>query len=241
MKNIQSQLHRSYNACAKCVTRHNCINSCLSNIEVENLNNLFIQRISLRRGENLYHNGDKHQSIFNIRAGVLKMEHSLADGRQQLIKFCMPGELAGLDGLQDGKHHNETTALVDSDICCINFDQFKKITNQFPSLQQSLDQKMSLILNDIQDHIFLLGCLSSNEKLAHFIIELSKKIGQENCPAELFKLPMNREELSSYLGMTVETLSRSFTYMAKNKIIQVRNKNIKIISFDKLTALKNSH
>lgn len=242
MKNIhsQNQTLKTYNACLRCVTRNNCINACLSNKEVETLNNLYVQRINLGKGDSLYHNGDRHQSIFNIRAGILKMEHSLEDGRQQLIRFCFPGELTGLDGLQDGQHHTETTALVDSEICCINFDQFRKISTQYPSLQKSLDQKMSLILNDIQDHIFLLGCLSSNEKLAHFLIEFSKKIGIKNQPVDMFKLPMNREELSSYLGMTVETLSRTFTYMSDNQIILARNKNIKILSFDKLNRIKNS-
>lgn len=239
MGHLTSLLSNIHNSCSKCITRNRCINSSLSAEEVQELNNLYVQRISLKKGDNLYHNGDKLQSIYNIRAGTLKTEHSLPDGRQQVVKFCMTGELAGLDGLQDGTHHADTTALTDCEICCINYEQLQKMSRSFPALQKNLDCLMSTILNDIQDHIFLLGSLTANEKLAHFLIQYTKKIASHGYSMEEFKLPMNREELSSYLGVTIETLSRSFTYMDDHKIIEASNKHIKILSREKLEAIYN--
>jgi len=98
---------------------------------------------------------------------------------------------------------------------------------------------MSSILNEIQDHIFLLGSLSANEKLAHFLIQYSNKLASHGYSPQEFKLPMNREELSSYLGVTIETLSRAFSHMVDNKIIEARNRNIKVTSRAHLESLDN--
>lgn len=233
---IVSNIH---NSCSKCITRNKCINSSLSTEELSHLNNLYVQRINLKRGDALYHNGDALNSIYNIRAGVLKTEYSLPDGRQQVVKFMMSGELAGLDGIQDGKHHADTSALADSEICCINYDQLQRISKEFPILQKNLDCLMSSALNEIQDHIFLLGSLSANEKLAHFLIQYSNKLSSHGYSSQEFKLPMNREELSSYLGVTIETLSRTFTHMIDRKIIEASNKQIKIISRAHLESVDN--
>ena len=234
-----STFSNKYNSCSKCITRKECINSSLTPEETLHLNNLYVQRINLKKGDTLYRNGDKLLSIYNIRAGVLKTEYSLPDGRQQVVKFLMPGELAGLDGIQHGKHHSDTTALTDSEICCINYDQLQKMSLDFPVLQKNLDCLMSSILNEIQDHIFLLGSLSANEKLAHFLIQYSNKLASHGYSPQEFKLPMNREELSSYLGVTIETLSRAFTHMVDKKIIAASNKNIKVTSRAELESLDN--
>ena len=239
MGRLTSILSNIHNSCSKCITRKKCINSSLTAEEASHLNNLYVQRINLKKGDTLYHNGDKLLSIYNIRAGVLKTEYSLPDGRQQVVKFMMPGELAGLDGIQDGKHHSDTSALTDSEICCINYDQLQKISKEFPVLQKNLDCLMSSILNEIQDHIFLLGSLSANEKLAHFLIQYSNKLASHGYSPQEFKLTMNREELSSYLGVTIETLSRAFTHMVDRKIIEASNKNIKVMSRAHLESLDN--
>ena len=239
MENLTTTVSNIHNPCSKCVTRKNCINSSLTSEEVKHLNNLYVQKINLKKGDTLYNNGDNLLSIYNIRAGVLKTEYSLPDGRQQVVKFMMPGELAGLDGIQDGKHHENTSALTDSEICCINYDQLQKISKTFPNLQKNLDCLMSSILNEIQDHIFLLGSLSANEKLSYFLIQYSKKLASHGYSSHEFKLPMNREELSSYLGVTIETLSRAFTYMIDSNMIEASNKKIKFISNARLESLDN--
>jgi len=237
VNNGSLKISNAHNSCVKCINRKNCINSILSEDEVSELTNVYAQRIHLKKGENLYRNGGKLTSIYNIRVGVIKTEYTLPDGRQQVVKFNMPGDLIGIDGIQDGKYHSDTYALVDTEICSINFTELQKMASKIPSLQRKLDGHMSGILNEIQDHIFLLGSLSSNEKLAHFLLHYSYKLDQLNYKSDDFSLPMNREELSSYLGVTVETLSRTFTNFVDEGFIAARNKHIKIISSERLNQI----
>ena len=96
---------------------------------------------------------------------------------------------------------------------------------------------MSSILNSVQEPIFLLGCLNTSEKLASFLLQFSDKLAAHGFSSKEFHLPMNREELSSYLGITIETLSRSFTYLTSQKILGNSNQNITIIQEEKLEAV----
>lgn len=237
MDRILSSSSSTHHTCFQCISRHRCINSSLTAEQIDQLSNLYVKKITLKKGKNLYHNGDKLHSIYNIRAGILKSESSYADGRQQVIKFYSPGELAGLDGLQDGHHQTATTALTNSEVCCINYPQLLNAAKSYPALQANLDRLMSTLLNDTQAHIFLLACFNANEKLAQFLIEFSNKINALDVSSDEFHLPMNRGELSSYLGITIETLSRSFSYLINKKILAVRNKRIAVLQKDKLKSV----
>lgn len=227
----------SHTLCLKCISRYQCINSNLTLAQVKQLSNVYVQKIYLKKGESLHHNGDKLQSIYSIRAGTLKTESSLSDGRHQVIKFHLPGEVVGLDGLQDGQHRTTSTALRDSEICRFNYHQLISEAKSYPALQENLDKLMSSMLNDAQNHIFILGSFNATEKLASFLFQFSKKLSSPDLPVNEFKLPMSREDLSSYLGITIETLSRSFSYLSDKKILRASNKNITVLEREKLEAI----
>lgn len=224
-------------SCLNCISKSRCLNSYLDPEQIKKLYNLNIQKITLKKGEKLFRDGDKLKSIYNIRAGILKTEISHADGKHQVIKFNLPGELTGLDGLEDGHHHTEVTALMTSEICCFNYEQLLRASQMYPSLSENLDRLMSSLLNEIQEHVFLLGGLNSIEKLSSFLLEFSNKMKMYGFSNQHFNLPMNREELASYLGITIETLSRSLTHLNKINILETSNKKIRILKMDELESI----
>ena len=237
MDDKSPQEFNSHAVCLKCISRYQCINSSLTLEQIKQLSNVYVQKIYLKKGESLHHNGDKLQSIYSIRAGTLKTESSLSDGRHQVIKFHLPGEVVGLDGLQDGQHRTTSTALRDSEICRFNYHQLISEAKSYPALQENLDKLMSSMLNDAQNHIFILGSFNATEKLASFLFQFSIKLNSVGLPSNEFHLPMSREDLSSYLGITVETLSRSFFHLSDKQILRVSNKNITVLERDKLKAI----
>lgn len=107
----------------------------------------------------------------------------------------------------------------------------------YPSLSENLDRLMSSLLNEIQEHVFLLGGLNSIEKLSSFLLEFSNKMRMHGFSDQHLKLPMNREELASYLGITIETLSRSLTHLNKINILETSNKKIRILKMDELESI----
>ena len=237
MDQITTPRSSKHHPCLECISRFQCLNSCLTPEQIGKLNNLYVKKISLKRGESLYRNGDKLNSIYNVRAGVLKNELNHADGRQQVIKFYFPGELTGLDGIQDGRYRTETSALTDAEVCCFNYQELLSVANTYPTLQKNLDQLISSILNSVHEHLFLLGFLNASEKLAIFLLQFADKLEDHGFSSKEFYLPMNREELSSYLGITIETLSRSFTHLTKSNILETSNKKIVILQKEKLKSI----
>ena len=231
MNHIYSREWNSHITCFKSIF------SSLTSEQISQLSNAYLQKIYLKKGESLHHNGDKLNSIYSIWNGALKTESSLADGRNQVIKFYLPGEVIGLDGLEDGHHHTSTIAIQDSGICRFNYQQLLREVKSYPAIQDNLDRLMSFMLNDAQNHIFILGCFNATEKLASFLFQISKKLSSSDLPVYEFKLPMSREDLSSYLGITIETLSRSFSYLSDKKILRANNRNITVFEREKLEAI----
>lgn len=232
---IMDQIHsREWDSHIKCFKS---IFSSLTLEQISELSNAYLQKIYLKKGESLHHNGDKLNSIYSIWMGALKTESSLADGRNQVINFYLPGDVIGLDGLEDGHHRTSTIAIQDSGICRFNYQKLLRELKSFPGIQENLDRLMSFMLNDAQNHIFILGCFNATEKLASFLFQISKKLSSTDLPVNDFKLPMNREDLSSYLGITTETLSRSFADLSDKKILHASNRNITVFERDKLEAI----
>ena len=206
-------------------------------LRAEDLNELekIIKRVRpLQRGEYLFHAGDKFQQIYAVRSGALKAYKTTEDGNEQILGFYLPGELLGLDAIDNMEHVCTTVALETSSFCSIPFQRLEELCHRISGLQHQMYRLMSRELSTENESLLLLGKKSAEEKIATFLVNLSTRLHMLGYSATEFRLPMSRQEIGNYLGLTVETVSRIFSRLQKDKLITIDRKLIKIVNSDAL-------
>ena len=214
--------------CAGCNLRETCLPEGLSADEMLRMENLVYSRRKVKRGEALFRAGDRFSSVYAIRVGFFKTALMHADGREQVTGFQMPGELLGLDGIGAGSHSSNAVALEDCEVCVLPFALIEEIGREIPALQRHLQSVLSREI--VRDHgvMMLLGSMRAEERLAVFLINLSKRFLRRGWSASDFHLRMTREELGSYLGLKLETVSRLFSKFQEDGLLDVNQKHVRI-------------
>jgi CRP/FNR family transcriptional regulator len=225
------------NKCSTCVLGQFCIPVGLNNEELIKVDALVKERISLKKGGVLYRHGSPMFSVYSVRFGTLKTEHCLSDGRSQIIGFHLPGEILGLDAIGDGYHQSDAIALEDSEACIIRFTEFESLASQIPTLQNQFHRILSRELTQDQRHLLSLGSLRAEERLAGFLLNLSERLTARGYTNHEFDLRMSREEIGSYLGIQIETVSRMLSRFAEAGLIQVKQRHVKLIDIEGLYEL----
>jgi CRP/FNR family transcriptional regulator, anaerobic regulatory protein len=216
--------------CSTCNLRELCLPCCgLNRAEVDIANSTVFSRQRVRRGESLYRTGDPFSAIYAVRNGFFKTTAELENGRDQVIGFYMTGEVLGMDGIGPERHTCNAIALEDSGVCTIPFSSLQVLTREIPSLQQHLHKVMSCAIVHEHGVMLLLGSMNAEERLAVFLLNLSKRFAARGYSASEFNLRLTREEIGSYLGLKLETVSRIFSKFHDEGLIEVRQKIIRIL------------
>jgi CRP/FNR family transcriptional regulator len=216
--------------CAACNLREVCLPCGLGGTAPELLDDLVYTRKRVKRGESLYRAGAAFESIYAVRSGFFMSRLMLEDGRDQVTGFHMAGEILGMDGISAEEHTAEVLALEDSEVCVIPYSHFEN-----PTLQRQLHKAMSRELVREQGVMMLLGTMRAEERLAAFLVNLSQRFVARGYAHNDFHLRMTRDEIGSYLGLSLETVSRLFSRFQEEKLITVQQKHIRILD---LAALK---
>ena len=224
-------------ACSNCNLRELCLPVGLSAGELERLDDLISTRRRVKRGEHLYSAGEAFDAIYAIRSGFFKTDVLLEDGREQVTGFQMAGELLGMDGIGTESHTCNAIALEDSEICAIPFARLESLSREIHTLQHHFHKVMSREI--VRDHgvMMLLGTMRAEERLAAFLFNLSQRFTARGFSHAEFNLRMTREEIGSYLGLKLETVSRAFSNFQDDGYIAVQQKHIRILNVDGLKAL----
>ncbi len=222
--------------CAKCNLRETCLPGGVPAEDLERMEKIVYARRRLRRGESLFVAGDEFKAIYSIRSGFFKGSLIDSDGREQVTGFFMGGELLGLDGLGSGTYTGSVIALEDSEVCVMPFSLVEQLSREIPSLQRHLHAVLAREI--VRDHgvMMLLGSMRAEERLATFLMNLSKRFLRRGYSASDFHLRMTREELGSYLGLKLETVSRLFSQFQKEGLIDVAQKHVRILDIGRLQA-----
>lgn len=217
--------------CATCNLRELCPPCCgLTSFEMAVANRLMFNRTKVRRGESLYRTGDRFKSLFAVRNGFFKSTILLEDGRRdQVTGFSMTGEILGMDGIGSERHTCNSVALEDSDVCAIPFVGLQKLAREISSLQRQFQRMMSREIVREQGVMLLLGRMNAEERLAVFLLNLSQRFAAHGCSPLKFYLPMTRQDIGSFLGLTLETVSRTLSKFHDEGILSVRRKFICIL------------
>jgi len=230
-------LARLKTACSTCSLRELCLPVGLNHEEVSKLDELVFLRRTVKRGDYLFRAGDPFDSLYAARSGFFKTKLLLEDGREQVTGFHMAGELMGLDGIGPERHTCDAVALEDSEVCVIPFQRLEGLSREMEALQHHFHKVMSREI--VREHgvMMLLGSMRAEERLAAFLLNLSQRLSTRGYSAQEFNLRMTREEIGSYLGLKLETVSRVFSKFQEQGLIAVQQKNIRILDTAQLREM----
>jgi CRP/FNR family transcriptional regulator len=210
-------------ACSSCNLRELCLPVGFSEAELARLDTLVALRRTVRRGETLFRSGDPFEAVYAVRTGFFKTRVSSEDGRDQVTGFQMAGELLGLDGISNDRHSCDAVALEDSQVCVIPYGQLERLSREFT------------------DHgvMLLLGSMRAEERLAAFLLNLAQRLQARGFSASSLVLRMTREEIGTYLGLKLETVSRCFSRFQEEGVLRVKQRQIRILDQEALQKLVN--
>jgi len=223
--------------CSSCSLRELCLPAGLDPRELDAVDRLVNRRRPVKRGDYVYRAGTALQSLFAIRTGFMKSCVLHEDGREQVAGFHMMGDIVGLDAISTTWHMCDTVALEDSEVCEIPFSLLEQLSRDIPSLQQHFHRIMSREIVRDYGVMLLLGSMRAEERLAAFLLNLSQRFATRGYSPSEFNLRMTREEIGSYLGLKLETISRVLSRFQEEGLIDVQNKHIKINNMDSLRTL----
>jgi CRP/FNR family transcriptional regulator len=227
-------------ACSNCNLRELCMPMGLNEQELIRVDELVTTRRQVKRGTSLFHNGEKFTSLFAIRTGFFKTSVTTEDGRDQVTGFQMAGEIIGLDGIVNDQHTCDAIALEDAEVCVMPFDRIEEISREVNALQHHVHKVMSREI--VREHgvMLLLGSMRAEERLAAFLLNLVQRLQARGFSRSELILRMTREEIGSYLGMKLETVSRTFSKFSDDRVIDVKQRHICILDADALKRIVNS-
>ena len=221
--------------CSSCHLKDLCLPCGLTGNDVERLDGLMFGRRRVKMGQALYHEGEKFNFIYAVRSGTFKSSLTLKDGREQVSGFHMAGELMGLDGVAHGNHASTATALEDAEVCAIPYANLAELSAGNAALQHVVSKMMSREIVREHSLMMLLGSMNAEERLAAFILNISQRMKARGYSASEFHLRMSRAEIGSYLGMKLETVSRTFSAFQQQRLLEVDKKHIRILDLEGLT------
>lgn len=227
-------------ACSNCNLRELCMPMGLSEQDLERIDQLVAARKKIKKGDFLFHSGAPFKSIYAIRTGFFKTSVTTEDGRDQVSGFQMAGEIIGLDGIVNDHHACDAIALEDAEVCVMPFEKIEQLSLEVKSLQHHVHKMMSREIVRENSVILLLGSMKAEERLAAFLLNLVQRLHARGFSQSELVLRMTREEIGSFLGLKLETVSRAFSKFAEEGIIDVKQRNLKIMKPEALKQIVNS-
>lgn len=211
----------------------------LSNVILEEIVALGRARVALG-GSAIHRAGETFRSLYFLRSGAAKRVLLQEDGREQILGFPMPGDIIGMEAIDGGAH---STTVIALDLCAvveIPFDAVEGLHADNPAVARFLYRLMSAALRDEHGWMATLGLLSADERVAAFLLDLSQRFSARGFSAQRFMLRMTRAEIGSFLGLTLETVSRVFSRFQKLGLLNVTRREIELLDMAALSALAHS-
>lgn len=220
--------------CSSCAMRHLCMPQGLTVDDMPKIEALICSARAVRRGEALYRAGDSFDNLYAVRSGSLKTVMAHRDGREQVTGLRLAGDPLGLDGISADNHTCSAVALEDSSVCIVPYAALKHFCRETIAMQDRLHRLMSEQLYRESAQMMVLGSLSADERVAAFLLDVSERNGQRGYSHAEFNLRMTRDDMGSYLGMTLETVSRTLSRFQKRGLIETQGKLIRILDLEGL-------
>ncbi len=224
--------------CSKCSAYGLAVCSVLDREELRELER-HTAKITVPANGQLARAGQPYEQAFSVTSGMLRLVRTLPDARRQVIDFMLPGDFIGLSQLDTYPHDIE--AVVASTACVFTRDDIRQLRKQFPKLETGMLERACGRLDDAQDSMLLLARLSPLERLASFLLRLRRRYHDNGIAEPTIALPMGRSDIADHLGLTIETVSRTFTRLREMKLIALPDPHrVEILDAARLAALANA-
>ena len=227
-------------SCDTCVVRNRAICAGLDNQEIAALSTMGRRR-AVAAGEPLIWEDDDSLLVANVIEGVLKLTTSTEDGREQIVGVAYPSDFIGRPFGQTSKA--SVVALTDARVCVFARNDFDRYAREHPELEHKLLERTLAELDRTRSWMMLLGRKTAPEKIATFLLEMSERLNESGCavklgPARRFSLPFSRQQVADVLGLTIETVSRQFTRLKGEGVIELPSRReVEIVDRQALVAL----
>lgn len=193
------------------------------------------QRTGFDTRETIFREGDRKGSFFNITSGAVRLFRLFRDGRRQVLGFRLPGDFLGLD--MDDRHSFSAEAIEPTRVCRFGKPQFTLLVEDKPHLLRKLHERTGQEVGFTHDHMMALGQRSARERVAWFLLSLRDRQKKAGSATDVVKLPMPRQDIADFLGLTIETVSRTLTVLARENVIMISPKKVRFIDERQLTKL----
>lgn len=224
-------------SCGHCSLRQLCLPAGIGASDLARLDEVVRRRRPLRRDERLFHHGDALSSIYVARNGAFKTVSLSEGGDERVIGFHLPGEIMGLDALAGDGHRCEAVALDPSEVCEVPVDELAAVAAQLPGLQRQLMRVIGQSIALDRDHAEMLTRRHANERIALFLHGMGERLQQIGQSSLRFRLAMSREDIASYLGLAIETVSRGFTRLQEDGVIAASGRQVEVLDPAELIRL----
>ncbi|WP_024329018.1 fumarate/nitrate reduction transcriptional regulator Fnr [Thioalkalivibrio sp. ALR17-21] len=225
---------RPTQACDQCTLRQLCLPMGLPDTELWQLDEIVQQRRPIEKGSTLFSMGSPFEYLYAVRTGTMKTVLMGDDGTEQITGFALAGELLGLDAIHQGSHPVTAIALESTSVCAVPWSLVEDLSGRLPTFRQHLMGVMSRGLASEENLHALLGQRSAEQRLATFLLSLSQRHQARGLAADRFILPMSRADIANHLGLTQETISRLFTQMRRQGLIELHTRDLYIPDLDAL-------
>ncbi|OHV10030.1 fumarate/nitrate reduction transcriptional regulator Fnr [Kushneria phosphatilytica] len=231
-----------WGSCQTCSLSSLCLPLALCINEMKEFDAIITRRRApLVRGENLCRQGESFTNVFAVRSGSFKQIVLDEEGEEQISHFYLPGELIGLESIDEGHYPGFVVALGRSSVCEIPFQQLDTLAERIPSLRQQLYRSISRGMNEDRHLIRLLTCKSAEERIASFFLDLGRRFRRSGFAFEHFRLPMSRTDIGSHLGLALETVSRVLGRLQQQGVISLHGRELQILRTDELYRLSEKY
>ena len=226
-----------FHFCSTCAFSAACLDSGYDKSQLHDLHVLVEHTGPFREGEHLFREGDAFNAIAAVRAGTVKTYVTDASGREQVQGFFLPGEVIGLNAISQARYPCNAVALDSVMLCRFSFPTMAALATRMPGLQQQL---FRLLSQDIGKAALLAGNYSADERMAAFLISLSRRYAARGFSANRFLLTMSRTDIANYLRLAAESVSRVFRRFQDEGLIRVDRREIELLGRVRLEELAQS-
>ncbi len=228
-------------SCSDCNLKGLCMPIAMDIRDIDKLDNIIRRNRILQGGEHLYQKGDQFSAIYAVRSGSCKSYIIDDQGMEQITAFYLPGEILGFDGIGHDRHGCSVVALETSSVCEIPFGKLEELSRQIPVLQHHFFQLMGRQIETDHQMLMTLGKKNAESRVATLLVSLSQRYSRRKLSPHAMHLPMSRMDIGNFLGLTIETVSRTFSRLQKDGIIEVSGRDVRITDHERLNDLCHHH
>lgn len=222
------------NNCGDCSKMSACLGLGIDGANSASALDLGVRTRVFRKHEKFINDGDPFHALYAVRSGAVKTYKTTEAGEEQIIEFCLPGDLIGLDAIHSGHFNCHAVTLDTSSVCTLEFGDIERLCEKSPAFRRAFFSRLSAGILRNENFLVTMGTRDAYERLAAFLVTLVEYFGDHGYSRVEFVLPMSRADIADYLNLAVETVSRLFSRLQTEHCVQIKRSAVSVMDLDAL-------